>query len=471
MKKIGKYRVLKRIGSGGTGSVYLVLDDRIGKKWAMKELPKSKKGGRDGLFVLKSLDHPALPRIVEELEDEYFIYEIMDYIEGVTLTEYAGTGRIQSVQQLLDICTEISGILAYLHGQEPPVIFRDIKPDNFIVTGDGNIKLVDFDIALVGEQTGSMPLGTRGYAAPEQHFGICSMAADVYSLGVTIGELADKTLQVRGIGWFFERRVLMKIRRVSDKASSRDAGDRHSDAGAVWEELMRIRRADRAEKIAVVAGTVILLVAVLTVSIRGIYRDAVRSDAGARAAACLNLSREAADRIMQDLAEDSNSNVDEDLARFRTEIMKADSLTKYTDAGITAEITRQRILYFVLAGSLADSEDERDLQYRKAIAEILALMETAEEEDLGLLRLRAAELSRIVGDTGSAERLLAEFIKADPSDEEKISAWTKVIAMRLYDERNPDTAGQALREVLKIDGAARNETIRQYRNIIENLDG
>ena len=281
---------------------------------------------------------------------------------------------------------------------------------------------MDFDIALVGEQTGSMPLGTRGYAAPEQHFGICSMAADVYSLGVTIGELADKTLQVRGIGWFFERRVLMKIRRVSDKASSRDAGDRHSDAGAVWEELMRIRRADRAEKIAVVAGTVILLVAVLTVSIRGIYRDAVRSDAGARAAACLNLSREAADRIMQDLAEDSNSNVDEDLARFRTEIMKADSLTKYTDAGITAEITRQRILYFVLAGSLADSEDERDLQYRKAIAEILALMETAEEEDLGLLRLRAAELSRIVGDTGSAERLLAEFIKADPSDEEKISA-------------------------------------------------
>ena len=76
--KIGKYRVLKKIGSGGTGSVYAVLDDRIGKKWAMKELPKSKKGGRDGLFVLKGLDHPSIPRIVEELEDEYCVYEIMD---------------------------------------------------------------------------------------------------------------------------------------------------------------------------------------------------------------------------------------------------------------------------------------------------------------------------------------------------------------------------------------------------------
>jgi hypothetical protein len=174
---------------------------------------------------------------------------------------------------------------------------------------------------------------------------------------------------------------------------------------------------------------------------------------------------------MQELAEDSNSNVDEDLARFRTEIMKADSLTKYTDAGIAVEITRQKILYFVLAGSLADSEDERDLQYRKAIAEILALMETAKEEDIGFLRLKAAELSRIVGDTGSAERLLAEFIKENPSDEEKISAWIKVIAMRLYDERNPDTAGQALREVLEIDGAARNEMVVQYRSIIENIEG
>ena len=92
------------------------------------------------------------------------------------------------------------------------------------------------------------------------------------------------------------------------------------------------------------------------------------------------------------------------------------------------------------------------------------------EEELGFLRLKAAELCRIVGDTGSAERLLAEFIGADSSDEEKIFAWTKVIAMRLYDERNPDTARQALWEVLSIEGASRNETVIRYREIIEGLN-
>ena len=469
MEKIGKYRVLKKIGSGGYGSVYVVLDDRIGKKWAMKELPKSIDGGRDGLFVLKGLDHPAIPRIVEELEDEYFIYEIMDYIEGMTLAEYAESGCIRSVQQLLDICTEISGIIAYLHGQEPPVIFRDIKPDNFIVTGDGNIKLVDFDIAIVGEQTDNMPLGTRGYAAPEQHFGICSMAADVYSLGVTIGELAVKTVSTRGIGRTFEKRVLLKIRKVADKAARQDAGSRYSDAGAVWSELMRIRRVDRTEKISVVAGTLILLFIILTASVRGIYEDAVKSDAGTRALAWLESSEETADRILRELSEDGSADVDDDLARFHTEIMKADSLTKYTDDKTAGEIIRQKILYYELAGSLADNENERDLLYRKAIAEILAVIETVGEEELGFLRLKAAELCRIVGDTGSAERLLAEFIGADSSDEEKIFAWTKVIAMRLYDERNPDTARQALWEVLSIEGASRNETVIRYREIIEGL--
>ena len=325
--KIGKYRVLKKIGSGGTGSVYVVLDDRIGKKWAMKELPKSKKGGRDGLFVLKGLDHPAIPRIVEELEDEYFIYEIMDYIEGVTLEEYAGAGRIRSAQQLLGICTEISGIIAYLHDQEPPVIFRDIKPDNFIVTGEGNIKLVDFDIALVGEQTDNMPLGTRGYAAPEQHFGICSMAADVYSLGVTIGELAHK-LRLPRSSRVLDKRVLMKIRRVSDKAAAKDPEARYTDGGAVLEELVRIRRAERAERAAAIAGIVLVLIAVLTACLRGIYRDAVKSDAGNRVLTCLESSRKTADRIMCELAEDRSADVDEDLAGLYKDVMKAGSLIK-----------------------------------------------------------------------------------------------------------------------------------------------
>ena len=105
------------------------------------------------------------------------------------------------------------------------------------------------------------------------------------------------------------------------------------------------------------------------------------------------------------------------------------------------------------------------------LAAVRAELETAGEDEKGFLRLKAADLGRIVGDTGSAERLLAEFIAEEPSDEEKIAAWTKVIAMRLYDERNPDSAGQALAEVLAIDGALQNERVVRYREIIENIYG
>ena len=263
----------------------------------------------------------------------------------------------------------------------------------------------------------------------------------------------------------------MKLRKVSEKAASREADLRYSDAGEVWNELMRIRRADRAERIAAVACTVLILLAVLATSLRAIYRDAVKSDARTRVLACLESSGKAADRIMCALAEDSSAAVDKDLAGFYADIMKAGSLTGYTDAETAREVIRQRILYYELAGSVADSVDERDQQYRKAIADIITLMETAGEDEKGFLRLKAADLGRIVGDTGSAERLLAEFIAEEPSDEEKIAAWTKVIAMRLYDERNPDSAGQALAEVLAIDGALQNERVVRYREIIENIYG
>ena len=275
------------------------------------------------------------------------------------------------------------------------------------------------------------------------------MAADVYSLGVTIGELAHKLRLPRGIvGRVFDKRILIKIRRVSGKAAGSDPGSRYSDAGAVLEELVRIRRLDRAERAAAIAGTVVLLLTVLTASLRGIYRDAVKSDAGNRVLECLESSRQIADGIMCELAIDSGADTREDLARFYKEITKAGSLTKYTDAGTAREVIRQRILYYELAGSLADSDEE-----------------------LGFLRLKAADLSRIVGDTGSAERLLSEFIREDSSDEEKISAWVKVIAMRLYDERNSDTAKQALQEVLKIDGALENELVIKYKEIIESVEG
>jgi serine/threonine protein kinase len=142
--------------------------------------------------MLAALAHHNLPRIYDSFSEQGRSYLVMDYIEGKTLhtilKEY--NGQPLPVAQVLSYAHQLCDVLSYLHQQQPPIIFRDIKPTNIMVTNNGHIFLIDFGIARVfkeGQVQDTILLGSPGYAPPEQH-GLTqtSPRSDLYALGATL---------------------------------------------------------------------------------------------------------------------------------------------------------------------------------------------------------------------------------------------------------------------------------------------
>lgn len=190
------YEIKSIIGKGGMSTVYLAEHKRLHTRWALKEVRKQQGARFDFLAesnILKRLQHPMLPRIVDIFEDEQCVYVVEDFVEGVSLDDLLKKqGRIseaQGTQWFNDLC----GVLRYLHTQNPPIIYRDMKPSNIMLQPDGALKLIDFGIAREYKQESNADttyIGTKGYAAPEQ-FGKAQTDArtDIYALGVTMYHL------------------------------------------------------------------------------------------------------------------------------------------------------------------------------------------------------------------------------------------------------------------------------------------
>ncbi|WP_026907199.1 serine/threonine protein kinase [Paucisalibacillus globulus] len=200
----GKYEILKLIGKGGMSKVYLAMDKRLNKQWAVKEIEKSGRDKRNNEVVIQSaiaeahlikrLDHPALPRIVDIIENDDIIYVVMDYIEGEPLNKIIDEYGAQPQDVVIDWAMQLCDVLDYLHTSNPPIIYRDMKPANVMLRPDGSLKLIDFGIAREFKEENiedTVSLGTKGYAAPEQFGGKGQTDArtDVYCLGVTLYHL------------------------------------------------------------------------------------------------------------------------------------------------------------------------------------------------------------------------------------------------------------------------------------------
>ncbi len=190
----GKYKILKTLGKGGTSSVFLAENIRLGTLWAIKEIHKQQGQAIQFLtepHVLKNLRHPALPRIFDIIENDDYLYVIQDYIDGMTLDALIRQDGPIPESRLIDWAMEICDVFRYLHGLSPnPIIYRDMKPGNLIVDQEGAIKLIDFGIARefkTDSPNDTVCLGTRGYAAPEQYGSSqTDPRSDIYSLGVTL---------------------------------------------------------------------------------------------------------------------------------------------------------------------------------------------------------------------------------------------------------------------------------------------
>jgi serine/threonine protein kinase len=145
--------------------------------------------------MLASLTHPNLPRIYEQFNEGGRWYLVMDFIAGETLEERIGKtgGKTMPVEKALNIAIQLCMVLEYLHTRQPPIIFRDLKPGNVMITDTGHVYLIDFGIARhfkPGQAKDTTALGSLGYAAPEQYGRSQTTArADVYSLGATLHQL------------------------------------------------------------------------------------------------------------------------------------------------------------------------------------------------------------------------------------------------------------------------------------------
>ncbi len=200
----GKYEILKQIGKGGMSTVYLAMDKRLNKQWAVKEISRKGFGKNNEEIVnevpadaemMKALDHPAIPTIVDIIDhrDNKFIYVVMDYVEGESLDKVLAEYGAQPQDMVIDWAKQICDAFSYLHSQKPPIIYRDMKPANVMLKPEGNIKIIDFGIAREykeGNLADTTVLGTKGYASPEHYGGRqTDERSDIYTLGMTMHHL------------------------------------------------------------------------------------------------------------------------------------------------------------------------------------------------------------------------------------------------------------------------------------------
>lgn len=198
----GKYRVLKKVGQGGMSVVYMAMNERANKTWAIKEIRKDGTQNyevvKQGLIVetdmLKRLDHPHLPSIIDVIDGDGSFLIVMDFIEGKTLSDILKEYGAQPQESVIDWAKQLCDVLGYLHSRTPAIIYRDMKPSNVMLKPDGNVVLFDFGTAREYKSQNledTVCLGTRGYAAPEQYggHGQTDARTDIYCLGATMYHL------------------------------------------------------------------------------------------------------------------------------------------------------------------------------------------------------------------------------------------------------------------------------------------
>lgn len=179
----GLYEIERKIGSGGGGIVYLGRHIRLEKRVVLKadrrKLSTDTEALRREVDLLKSLSHTYIPQVYDFVQEDGVVYTVMDYIEGESLDKLLGRGQIPSQPQVIRWACQLLEALCYLHGQPPyGILHGDIKPANIMLRPNGDICLIDFNIALALGEEGAVNVGySRGYASPE-HYGSDDTGAD-----------------------------------------------------------------------------------------------------------------------------------------------------------------------------------------------------------------------------------------------------------------------------------------------------
>jgi len=198
----GRYRVVRRLGAGGTAAVFLARDERLDRNVAVKRLhgaevtSETAQRLRNEARIMASLHHPNLVTVYDMLTDEDDLLLAMEYVHGETLADVLAAGPIEP-ERVLELLEPVAAALDHVHGEG--VVHRDLKPSNILVGADGTIKVADLGLATAAEITKITPpgaiVGTPAYMAPEQATSKpCTAAVDVYALASIAFQALSGTL-------------------------------------------------------------------------------------------------------------------------------------------------------------------------------------------------------------------------------------------------------------------------------------
>ena len=285
-----RYKLIKCLGRGGMSEVFLARDLILDKEWAVKII--SREGVLNGkicvmsalaeINILKKLDHPSLPRIVDIIENDKELYVIMDYISGITLGEYIKKYDTAKEKVIVEWAKQLCEVLIYLHSREPAIIYRDMKPENIMLTDEGKIKLIDFGIAREykrANEKDTVYLGTKGYAAPEQFGGNgqTDERTDIYCLGVTLYHLLTgkdpskppyKIYPIR----YWNKSLSVPLEKIILKSTRENPKERYQSVSLMLSDLENIKRDSNKYlflqkcKIYVFRGTLFIAVTLMVLS-------------------------------------------------------------------------------------------------------------------------------------------------------------------------------------------------------------
>ncbi|MCE1245900.1 MAG: PQQ-binding-like beta-propeller repeat protein [Firmicutes bacterium] len=197
-----RYEIIGIIEKGGMGAVYRALDTRLDNTCAVKEMRDSFEKieyrnyaidkFKSEALILSKLRHPNIPRVWDFFVENNRYYLVMDFVEGTNLHKilHKRSKKRCDEEEATTWAIQLCDVLSYLHRQDPPIIYRDIKPANIMVTVENRVVLIDFGIARIftSKSKGTM-IGTQGYSPPEQYRGKTDQRSDIYALGATLHHL------------------------------------------------------------------------------------------------------------------------------------------------------------------------------------------------------------------------------------------------------------------------------------------
>ena len=232
-----KYELIKSLGSGSSGDVFLVRHVSMDQERALKQIPKNSTFSSSALSearLLKSLEHPSIPHIYDFEEDESFYYIVEEYIDGETLDSFLLHQQLISPGLFFNICEQLCDVFIYLHSQIPvPVIYRDLKPEHIIVCQD-QLKLIDFGVSSYVSKTGNNfnHYGNVDFSAPECFTeNTINETADIYSLGKLIEYLTG----------YMDTSFSHKFKQLIHKATSPDPAMRYETVAQLSQEIKKIK--------------------------------------------------------------------------------------------------------------------------------------------------------------------------------------------------------------------------------------